>query len=207
MDAELRAELLRRMETDQIARRGCDPAVMAAADAENLPWLKQVIAEAGWPGASLVGQDGAFAAWLLAQHADVDPAFQRRCLDLLTAAVEAGEATRRQLAYLTDRVLLAEDHPQEYGTQVTSQDGEYVPRNLRDPDNVDSRRTSMDLEPLADYLRLFGSSSHTGTFKCPVCGELTGFDPPSGTEPVPVTCSGCGRQMRIRISPRDPGAS
>jgi len=31
-------------------------------------------------------------AWLLAQHADADPAFQRQCLDLMTAAVEAGDA-------------------------------------------------------------------------------------------------------------------
>jgi hypothetical protein len=156
VDAELRGELLRRMEADQTARRAEDPAAMAATDAENLLWLKRVIAEAGWPGASLAGPDGAHAAWLLAQHADADPAFQRHCLGLLTSAVAAGEATRRELAYLTDRVLLAEGKPQEYGTQVTSSGGEYIPRNLRDPGNVDSRRASMDLEPLADYLGLFG---------------------------------------------------
>jgi hypothetical protein len=203
MDAELRAELLRRTEKDQIARRGGDPAAMEAADAENLPWLKQVISAAGWPGASLVGVDGANAAWLLAQHADSDPAFQRQCLDLLTAAVAAGEATRQHLAYLTDRVLLAEGKQQEYGTQVTSRGGRFVPRDLRDPGNVDTRRASMDLEPLADYLRGFGSSSssHAGTFKCPGCGELTGFDPPADREPVTVTCGACGRTMRITLGP------
>jgi hypothetical protein len=41
----------------------------------------------------LVGEDGAHAAWLLAQHADRDPAFQRRCLDLLTQAVAGREAS------------------------------------------------------------------------------------------------------------------
>ncbi|MBV9445974.1 MAG: hypothetical protein JO345_08785 [Streptosporangiaceae bacterium] len=214
MDAELRGELLRRMETDQSARRDCDPAAMAAADAENLPWLKRVIARAGWPGATLVGPDGAHAAWLLAQHADADPAFQRECLGLLTAAVAAGEATRRQLAYLTDRVLLAEGGPQEYGTQVTSRDGQHVPRDLRDPGGVDSRRASMDLEPLADYLRLFGTSPLRATTRlsCPGCGELAEFDPPGGSEPVTVTCEACGRTTRIRIvrpgqAPRDPAAS
>ena len=45
--------------------------------------------------------------WLLAQHADADPAFQRHCLGLLAAAVEAGEATLTDQAFLTDRVLLA----------------------------------------------------------------------------------------------------
>ena len=80
----------------------------------------------------------------------------KRCLDLLAAAVEAGAAARRELAYITDRVLLAEGEPQEYGTQVTVRDGQYEPRNLRDPDTVDERRAAVGLEPLADYLGRFG---------------------------------------------------
>src|SRR5579859_1788714 len=128
MNTALRAELLRRMDKDQAARHARDMVAVAAADADNLPWLKQLVAEHGWPGASMVGTDGAHAAWLLAQHADRDPAFQRECLGLLAAAVQAGEATRSELAYLTDRVLLAEGQPQEYGTQVTVRDdGQHVP--------------------------------------------------------------------------------
>ena len=108
MNVELRAELLRRVAADQEARGVMDREAVAAADGENLPWLRQVITDFGWPGKSLVGEDGADAAWLLAQHADSDPAFQRQCLDLLTAAVLHGEATITQQAYLTDRVLLHE---------------------------------------------------------------------------------------------------
>jgi hypothetical protein len=72
MDTELRVELLRRMEEDQAAisaaGSGALEAVVAKKEAVlagNLSWLKQVIADAGWPGMSLVGEDGAFAAWLL----------------------------------------------------------------------------------------------------------------------------------------------
>src|SRR5439155_1758694 len=85
---------------------------------------------------SLAGEDGAEAAWLLAQHADRDPAFQRRCLDLLAEAAARGEASWMHVAYLTDRVLLAEGKPQEYGTQATGRDGRYVARDLRDPDSL-----------------------------------------------------------------------
>lgn len=115
MDTELIEELLRRRGKDQAARLAGDHDAWEAADAENLPWLKRVIATTGWPGISQVGPDGAEAAWLLVQHADADPAFQRHCLGLLTAAAERGDASLSNVAYLTDRVLLAEGKPQEYG--------------------------------------------------------------------------------------------
>lgn len=92
---DLRAELLRRMERDQAARKAHDDAAAGRADADNLPWLKKVISEIGWPGRPVAGEDAANAAWLLAQHADSDPAFQRQCLDLLTVAASQGEATTK----------------------------------------------------------------------------------------------------------------
>ena len=47
-------------------------------DRENQAWLKENVERHGWPGRSLVGVDGAHAAWLLAQHAEHE--FQRDCL-------------------------------------------------------------------------------------------------------------------------------
>jgi|HubBroStandDraft_3_1064219.scaffolds.fasta_scaffold71532_2 hypothetical protein len=49
----------------------------------------------GWPGRTLVGEDGAQAAWLLAQHADHNPDLQRAFLDALRDAVARGELPRR----------------------------------------------------------------------------------------------------------------
>jgi hypothetical protein len=126
MNPGLRAELLRRMERDQVARRADDLEAFGQVDAENLPWLKKVITVIGWPGRSIVGDDGASAAWLLVQHADSDPAFQRQCLELLTVAASHGEATKAQVAYLTDRVLLAEGEPQEFGTQAIGRNGQWL---------------------------------------------------------------------------------
>jgi hypothetical protein len=205
VNAGLRAELLRRMEKDQAARRARDPAAMAEADAENLPWLRQLIAEHGWPGASMVGTDGAHAAWLLTQHAGRDPAFQRQCLGLLAAAVETGEATRQELAYLTDRVLLAEGKPQEYGTQVTARDGQTVPVDLRHAEVVDDRRAAMGLGPLADYLAHFDGPPPRPRLECPGCGAMAEFDRPVGSEPVTVTCPECGRRTTISLRPGPDG--
>lgn len=160
-DPELRLELQRRFEADQAARQewiehGQDEqttARVARIDQENGIWLKALIADRGWPGYALVDKDGAHAAWLLVQHQDADPAFQHRCLDLLVAAVARHDASPADLAYLTDRVLLAEGRKQLYGTQcMQTPDGDFVLRPLESPERVDELRRSVGLPPLAEYL-------------------------------------------------------
>jgi hypothetical protein len=64
VEQDLRAELLRRVERDQAARSHDDADAMDEVDAENLPWLQDLIARTGWPRRSAVGDDGASAAWL-----------------------------------------------------------------------------------------------------------------------------------------------
>ncbi|MGV9703092.1 DUF6624 domain-containing protein [Streptomyces sp. NPDC003483] len=159
MNDELAAELHVRAERDQAARhlvvKTRDAREMLRIDADNTAWLEHVISELGWPGFALVGERGADAAWLLAQHADLDPAFQRRALELLKAAVEAKDASPRHLAYLTDRVLVAAGEPQVYGTQYTD-DGDGSNLRLQpiaDPDGLDERRAALGLEPSTEYDR------------------------------------------------------
>ena len=202
MNEELRAELLRRVAADQEARHALDAEAMRAADGENLPWLRQVITDVGWPGKSLVGEDGAQAAWLLAQHADSDPAFQRRCLDLLTTAAERGEATIVQQAYLTDRVLLHEGKPQEYGTQAIARDGRFEPRKLRDPDHVDQRRASVGLGPLAGYLARMTQQHAPKPMRvpCPACQATIETWPPDEGETRTATCPECGLALTFRTA-------
>jgi hypothetical protein len=63
MKPELRSELLRRAGNDQAARGELEPGAetLASVDAENLAWLRGLVAEVGWPGRSMVGEDGARA--------------------------------------------------------------------------------------------------------------------------------------------------
>jgi hypothetical protein len=200
MDDRLRAELLRRAAKDQEARQARDFDAVHAVDGENLPWLRELIAARGWPGASLVGADGAHHAWLLVQHMDADPAFQRRCLELLTAAVAAGEATETDLAYLTDRVLLAEGGQQVYGTQVHRQGGAWRPRNLGDPDGVDARRAAAGLGPLAGYLHHFDDYPvQSSQLKCHGCGGWVPFEPPEAGASVTVSCQDCGLESTFVV--------
>lgn len=201
MNEELRAELRRRVAVDQEARRALDSEAMTAADAANLPWLRQLITDVGWPGKSLVGEDGAKDAWLLAQHADRDPAFQRCCLDLLTIAVGRGEAAAVDQAYLTDRVLLHEGQPQEYGTQAIGRDGRFVARNLRDPGHVDERRAAVGLGPLAEYLASMTEHHAPEPMRvsCPNCEATIEAWPPDESETRTANCPDCGLVLTFRL--------
>jgi Family of unknown function (DUF6624) len=205
---DLRAELLRRVEHEQAARRAGDMAAATRLDAANLPWLKRVIAEHGWPGRSLVGEDGAHAAWLLVQHATGDQAFQAHCLELLTAAAAQDEASQAAVAYLTDRVLMLAGEPQVYGTQLTGRDGQWVPKRLRDPGRVGELRAAAGLGPLAGYVADFRSDTpppEPAVTSCPACGgRVECWLPEAGEEATPG-CPACGHTLSIRIGTPPPG--
>jgi len=122
-------------------------------DAVNTKWLAATLDEHGWPTKSLVGKEAAHAAWLLVQHADQDAKFQRRCLDLMTK-LPKGEIAPQDVAYLTDRVLLAEGKKQLYGTQFALVDGKFRPRPIEDETNIDIRRAEVGLPPWTEYVKL-----------------------------------------------------
>ena len=203
-DQVARAELMRRAEQDQMARAEPEPGwdTVASVDADNLAWLKGVVAEFGWPGRSMAGEDGAHAAWLLAQHADRDPAFQRRCLNLITEAAKSDEVSLTELAYLTDRVLLAEGQPQEYGTQMAGREDGWAPRRLRDPENVDERRAAMSLGPLSEYIAHMAHNygpPRPATLTCAECdGSIEVWLPDEG-ETHDIRCAACGWTTTLTV--------
>ncbi|MFI2713807.1 DUF6624 domain-containing protein [Micromonospora sp. NPDC018662] len=129
-------------------------ALVREVDLDNTAWLSQIVDRQGWPRRSRVGKEAATAAWLLAQRADHDPDFQRRCLRLLAHTVDDGEAEPSHLAYLTDRVRRAEGRPQRYGTQFwcgPDGAGPLQPQPIEDLQHLDERRRSVGLGPFAEY--------------------------------------------------------
>jgi hypothetical protein len=157
MNAELRRELVGMADADQAFRRRWaslgQEEIRSELDKERRRSTRTaaLIAKHGWPGRSLVGDDGAHAAWLVIQHADHDVELQERCLELLKGAVANGEATAQNLAYLTDRVCVNRGRHQVYGTQFHGSGDDFAPRPIEDPERLDERRASVGLEPFADY--------------------------------------------------------
>jgi hypothetical protein len=163
IDDQLRRELLSMREADLRLRdeivegsssfAGYHPQ-MEELHRRNATRLKEIIAEHGWPGRSLVGEDGAMAAWFIAQHSIADPPFMRQVLGLLRDALAKGEVSPAQPAYLEDRICCFEGRPQVYGTQFEpGEDGLPQPYVIADPEHVNERRRAIGLNTIEERTR------------------------------------------------------
>jgi hypothetical protein len=123
---------------------------MEAVHLQNADRLETIINHFGWPGVSLVGEEGAEAAFTIANHAISKPAFQRKCLALISSAVQIGDVPARHEAHLVDRIRFNERQPQIYGSIFDwDEHGEMSPWRIEKPETVDARRADIGLPPLA----------------------------------------------------------
>lgn len=162
MNLEIKHELLEMLEEDNRVReeliakgdlfKGYHPE-MEAVHQRNAQALENIINQHGWPGISLVGEEGTNAAWLILQHAIGNPGLQRKCLPLLKKSASSADIPAAFVAYLEDRICVFENRPQRYGTQFDwDKNGELSPCQLQDPENVDIYRESVGLGPLSNSI-------------------------------------------------------
>ena len=165
VDSSLRSELVRLGHEDQASREGFGVAVarndsayvrqLSAGDSARTERLREIVLAHGWPGRSLVGKDGATAAWLILQHsASTD--FQQALLPTLWVAANQGEMAKADIAMLTDRVLVHKGRPQRYGTQFSLRDGRWIPDSIEDLPGLESRRAAVGLPSMGEYVKMLG---------------------------------------------------
>ena len=123
---------------------------MEAVHIKNAARLRELVAAHGWPAEDIAGEDGAKAAWFIAQHAVGEPDFQRQAFKWMQVAADEGRIPRWQPAYLEDRIALHEGRPQRFGTQWVDdpRDGRFRPWKLAEPEQVNELRASAGLPPL-----------------------------------------------------------
>jgi hypothetical protein len=121
-------------------------------DQDNTFDLKHLLKIHGWFSISKFGEKTSHEAWLLAQHADHDLAFQKEVLALLEELYPRGEVKKGNYAYLFDRVAKHENRPQRFGTQGSCQpDGKWKPHPLEDETQLDAQRAAFGLGVFSEY--------------------------------------------------------
>lgn len=126
---------------------------MEAVHLDNARLLERVFDAMGWPHHEALGEDGAAAAFLILQHAISRPDLQRRGLELMLEAIPSGHANALDAAYLSDRIAVFEGRPQLFGTQFDwDAQSQLSPAPVRDPAELDERRASVGLPPMAETI-------------------------------------------------------
>lgn len=129
-----------RLQADRSLFQGYHPE-MEEAQRCNSERLKQIMKQHGWPGRASVGEEAAYAAWMVLQHSISDPGFQRQGLKLIKAAAAKGEVDPKLAAMLEDRICILEGRAQKYGTQFDwDANGVMSPVPYDDLEQVEKRR-------------------------------------------------------------------
>jgi hypothetical protein len=130
-------------------------ARIMALDQAHTAELKELLKIHRWFTISEFGKDSDLHAWILVQHSDRDPAFQRQVLEILAGLYPQGETSGYNYANLYDRVARNAGMPQRYGTQGRcTAPGKWEPFDIEDPANLEARRASAGLSTMAEYLQL-----------------------------------------------------
>jgi hypothetical protein len=125
---------------------------MEIVDRANTLDARRILKHCGWPRANKDGAEASNSMWLLVQHADRNRSFQKAALQAMSRAVDDGDASPKDFAYLSDRISTAEGRAQLYGTQLKMERCgvlEFFKMDRRE--DVERRRAQIGLPPLDEY--------------------------------------------------------
>jgi tetratricopeptide (TPR) repeat protein len=150
--------LLEMREQDQAYRQGRgNPNVSVnTIDSLNQIKLDSLISIYGWLGYKEVGKSGENASFLIAQHADMNLDFQKRCLILIKKELIKGNIYPPNYALLYDRVKVNSNEAQLFGSQVEldATFNKFKPKKTRSLEFVNAYRMYFSLQSIESYLDL-----------------------------------------------------
>lgn len=168
-DAALKQELLKMYAEDQQIRDRLDSAPSAQSaqldkqveeiDARLTARLKQIVAAKGWPTIALVGSEASQDATVILIHSP-DHVWQAALLPQLQKLVEEDKIFGSDVATLTDRILVSQGKPQEFGTQYKDEGDKMMIIPIADPNGVDERRAKYMLPPMEVYKKMLSDLHH-----------------------------------------------
>ena len=103
---------------------------------KNTALIKKYFHQNGIPRINEDGKETVLHFWLLTQHSEHDVLFQKKVLTAMKRELKKGNASKRNYAYLYDRVQKNLNKSQLYGTQmVWDSNGVHSPYKLKSPKN------------------------------------------------------------------------
>ena len=163
MNEKLKSELVRMVEeerrlNEELANNGSlyegYPPRIRELHLNQANELERIVETVGWPKSSMVGKEGADAAWLILQHSISRPDFIKKCFPIFQSAANEEEASARHLSCLIDGICYFSRKPQVYGNYFDwNENGEFGPWIIEDPDNVNERRAQVGLNTLEERIK------------------------------------------------------
>lgn len=151
----LKNKLQELVKTDQIAASRWEQKWEKYKDSvftENKTKVEKMFNDYGFLGFDKVGTDGSNDFWLIVQHSDKFPEFQKKVLKEMDKNVKRKNANANNYAYLFDRIQVNSGLKQKFGTQLkyeTEKTGRAIPKiGILDSINVDNIRKRYNLNPL-----------------------------------------------------------
>lgn len=156
--AEIRKTLEKVYDDDQKLRTdNIYSSEQSQLDRQNIRIATKIIDSMGWIGKNKIGEKANDALFLVIQHADKLETMEKY-LPIMKEAVKNGNAEKKQLAYLIDRIEDLNGRKQIYGTQYyVNERGRVIIKKLVDSTNVNTRRRAMNLIPIEEYIKMIES--------------------------------------------------
>jgi len=135
-------------------------------DYKSYQLVKAIIKRNGYPTYKMIGQESAHNFFNMVQHCDHDQDLQYQILREMDIAVANHQASRKDYAYLTDRVLVNQGEKQIYGTQIEYDHDKkvYQAYSVENPTEVNKKRKTMGLPPMENYVSDM-NKNYIGTVK------------------------------------------
>lgn len=125
-------------------------AHVTMVDARATVLMRELLEQWDWIDRERFGAKISEYAWLLVQHADDHPEFQKLALSRMGPYLSGGGVKKANYAYLFDRVAVNAGEKQRYGTQPIwecTADGQLELQPAEDPERLDERRASLGMKP------------------------------------------------------------
>lgn len=113
-----------------------------------------IIEHCGWDLIERADKENIYSLFIIIQHADKYT--RNKYFKKFEEYSQRGYISRKSLALMQDRMLMDNNLPQIYGTQIIGKNGKQFIWPIQNAERVDERRLKIGLDSLSIYLTNFG---------------------------------------------------